>query len=456
MYSDEEYGEAMEEDIFIGVVTGQVGAGGSGTTNALNAGGAQGGGAGKARQAPPRDPNVNLNISNQAYLVPKYTGTGDPSLESYIEAMEITKVLSGWTPEQMLSVSKLRLGGPASDLIRANAATLTTWERIKKALRSRFKPRIPRHILEQKLTSCSQKKGENVSEFATRLRLIGRQITESLLEEPTVRNIAAAEAIDERLFLHFVNNVRRDIKRFVLVQKPVDLQMALDAAIIEEALLEIPSRFEEGESTVAALQEDSYINAMHPTAGHAQHDTSRNPSDERDMRRTGYVQYQGPSSDSRYRPEPRYPYHNNGYFYTTQDSRPSYRGGYNAAGYSKRPGYNYPATNNSSSRNNMPFQGNRQNQQFTSWQGNSRYQTSSQHRGGDRPRQDNPNQVSRQSYNNNSQPANQPSQHGTGNRLICYNCLSTQHSSKGCPLVKCGHCGSSTHKPYQCPTKTKN
>jgi hypothetical protein len=169
-------------------------------------------------------------------LIPKFSGTDDVTVEEFTEAVSIAASLSNWSDVQTRAIARLRLHGAAMDHIRASEATANlSWSHMRDLLKKRFRPRGLRHLLEQKFIRCVQQRGEKVGEYATRLRLIGRQIAQSLLDLPQSAAGETSESITGQLFHQFVNGLRPEIKRFVLVRNPGDLESAIECAQIEEA-----------------------------------------------------------------------------------------------------------------------------------------------------------------------------------------------------------------------------
>jgi hypothetical protein len=122
-------------------------------------------------------------------------------VEQFLDAASIASIVNGWTPDQTLAIARLRPGGAANDYIRANESFATTsWDHLKCALAKRFRLRIPRHALELKFIGCIQKRGESVSEYATRLRLLGRQIEQTFSATPDAAKGETKKSIEERIF----------------------------------------------------------------------------------------------------------------------------------------------------------------------------------------------------------------------------------------------------------------
>jgi hypothetical protein len=92
---------------------------------------------------------------------------------------------------------------------------------------------------------------ESVSEYATRLRLLGRQIEQTFSATPDAAKGETKKSIEERIFHQFLNVLRWDIKRFVLVRNPTGIEMAIESAQIEETN-EVPLK--EMQSYVAAVE----------------------------------------------------------------------------------------------------------------------------------------------------------------------------------------------------------
>jgi hypothetical protein len=69
-----------------------------------------------------------------------------------------------------------------------------------------------------------------VSEFTTRLRLLGRQIEQTLSATPDAAKGETKKFIEERIFHQFFKVLRWDMKRFVLVRNPTGIEMAIEAA----------------------------------------------------------------------------------------------------------------------------------------------------------------------------------------------------------------------------------
>lgn len=388
MLSDEEYLEAEDNDIFIG----------------------------QTEDEEQNNRTPAPNVGGQVYLVPRFTGLDDVSIDQFIEMTDLAASLTTWTPVQTFHVAKLRLGGAAADHVRACSTKITSWETMKKELKLRFKPRIPRHVLELKLASCTQRKGETVSEYATRLRLIGRQISQVLLDTGIEGNVAASEAVAERIFHTFLNGLRKEIKRFVLVQRPTSLDEAIDYAIIEEATMESTYRPYESDATVAAVRAE-VATGLQDAATPDRPSTStgairRIPQNNN----TTVMQNQSPvnmqqqaqqtqvrtsnnsNSNGSFR-EPRYQHR--GYPLNQDNSRQRYQG--EPLNSATGPQFQYGPNTRSPATNNQPG-----------------------------ARSGNPRRV---------------------RPIYCYDCGSNQHLAHDCPLVICGLCNNRGHKPAKCSSR---
>jgi hypothetical protein len=183
-------------------------------------------------------PPQSVNVGGHAYLVSRFTGESDVTVEEFIEAVSVSKLLCGWTEEQTLAIARLRLGGTAADFVRANKSTAqVNWEAMKKALRGRFGSRVSRYALEQKFISCFQKKGESAAEYATRLQLIGCELEKAMRADNDNQELPAG-VMSDRILHQFLSGLRKELRRFVLVRSPRTLTAAIEAAEAEEAALE--------------------------------------------------------------------------------------------------------------------------------------------------------------------------------------------------------------------------
>jgi hypothetical protein len=186
----------------------------------------------------PNTPQAATNIGGNAYLINRFTGDSEVTVEDFIEAVTLGKFLGGWSDEQTLAIARLRLGGAASDFIRGNKGTAQeSWDAMKKALRGRFGTRISRFALEQKFISSFQRKTESSSEFATRLQLVGAELEKAMKADNQNQELPAGVMAD-RILHQFLSGLRKDLRRFVLVRSPRTLAAAIEAAEAEEAALE--------------------------------------------------------------------------------------------------------------------------------------------------------------------------------------------------------------------------
>lgn len=412
--SDNEY-EECNSAVLIAMAGAGTG-GGSGTGRGSGSGGGSGSGTGGGdNSSGGRNGTDNsANISNQAYLIPRFTGVDEVTVEHFIEALEITSKLCSWNPDQLLQIARLRLGGPAADHIRANNETLTTWDSLKKSLKTRFRPRVPRHVLEKKLTDCAQKKGESVVEFATRLRLIGRQIVLSLQESGGEAGNGAAVYINERILYYFISGVRKDIGRFVWVREPKTLEDAVEYALAEEAQLDNSGRANERDTFIAQLHSTDPQPIAQATTGRVA-TSSPNLSCPPPYNAPHYSVLENSSA----------PYNTNS---PREGTTPQSRG-YNSQpsrDYSSRPSYG-----NSS----YPSRG-----FHTSTQSNGRGQIMSPR---NTPMAQN-SQMSRFPVGRYRQP------------LVCFECGLKDHFAKDCPYRFCVFCQTSAHRTFNCLNKPKN
>lgn len=177
-------------------------------------------------------------IGSQAYLVVRFTGDDDVSVEQFFETLELAKFLGTWSEEQVLAVAKLRLGGTAMEFIRSTPKAGETWATFQDKLKKRFMPRLHRYFLEQKFVNCKQGQTETVHTFSTRLRLIARQLAncKSSTSGQNVTDLPfEISKLEERIMHQFLVGLRTDLRRFVLVREPKSFEEALNAALLEEA-----------------------------------------------------------------------------------------------------------------------------------------------------------------------------------------------------------------------------
>ncbi|GFT24909.1 hypothetical protein TNCV_3021881 [Trichonephila clavipes] len=113
--------------------------------------------------------------------------------------------------------------------LRCNFALVP--DQSEKIKRTRFEKAVPLSTRLQLFSSCIQGSSESVQEFAARINKLGTQIFQSgnSAQNTTVRN-----ANDQLLQSRFISGLRNDIRRFVLVRDPLNLDESISVALIEE------------------------------------------------------------------------------------------------------------------------------------------------------------------------------------------------------------------------------
>jgi hypothetical protein len=131
-------------------------------------------------------------------------------------------------------IVKLKLKGKVSDFARAFENIYDTWEKLERAMKNKYGCRSTREELEQQLVSCKQNKGETVTDFMSRLLHIDQKLNDWSSRDSVYSQSLTPQVIKERIFHQFLVGLRQDIRRFVRIRFPCNLEAALEIAQREE------------------------------------------------------------------------------------------------------------------------------------------------------------------------------------------------------------------------------
>lgn len=154
----------------------------------------------------------------------------------FLNMLEQVAKMGVWSDEHMICMSKCKMTGFAREFIwndeKARAAK--TFEELKAVLIERFDTE-PYSVRIQKFMGASQRAGEDVRAFATRVQILGRATLDhgsSVLNDTTG---VVNQLLKEQMRSQFVNGLREPVRRFVLSRSPKDFNEAVDVAAQEEA-----------------------------------------------------------------------------------------------------------------------------------------------------------------------------------------------------------------------------
>jgi hypothetical protein len=176
-------------------------------------------------------------------LVPCFNGMDDVSIYQLIDKTNMIKELAKWDDKQTAIYVKLRLGGGAAEFIQAFGSMYDTWDKLKEALTQQYGDRASRIELEKQLVFSMQNEGESAADFMARLLLISNKLKDCYSRENLFGSCFNTEVIRERVLHQFLGGLNKDIRRFVLVRSPDNLEKALEIAQREESVRDPSSIF---------------------------------------------------------------------------------------------------------------------------------------------------------------------------------------------------------------------
>lgn len=184
---------------------------------------------------------VTNTIAGFLGLIPSFTGSEEfLTPAQFIESIEEVSQLAGWTDAEKLLIAKTRIKGGASEFLsnHHDVRQVRAFETFKKYFLEYFEKQLPLAVKLQQFTSCKQKAGESVKQYAGRVKNLAFDYLQGAnFEIPEVESIA-----DKTRLSQFLSGLNVKLQRAVLSHNPTTLEKAIEVAILEEANERICSR----------------------------------------------------------------------------------------------------------------------------------------------------------------------------------------------------------------------
>jgi Zinc knuckle len=175
-------------------------------------------------------------MSNLSHLnlVPEFSGKPESvNIDTFFNRIDEMSLMGNWTRMQQAIITKLKLVGDAREYVDNNPLLQNaTYEVLREKLKSWFHVEESHSQLVQNFLQCTQRPGENVRQFATRLSIAGYKtlVKTNNAEEQEMR----VKILDESMLAQFIKGINGNIKRFVMSKNPESYEGALTIAFQEE------------------------------------------------------------------------------------------------------------------------------------------------------------------------------------------------------------------------------
>lgn len=185
-------------------------------------------------------------------MVPVFSGDGKGvNVHDFLDTIEQVALMGAWEDKHKLGVARCRLSGGAYDFVWRDekAKGAKTFETLREILTARYDTE-PLSIKAKRFAEASQKQGEDVRTFATRIQALGSDTLRRKREgEPAAtdeqRAKIAREIMREQLCSQFVQGLCDPVRRLVLSHRPKDFEEAVEIASQEEANENLVSRVQD-------------------------------------------------------------------------------------------------------------------------------------------------------------------------------------------------------------------
>lgn len=175
-------------------------------------------------------------------MVPVFSGDGKGvNVHDFLDTIEQVALMGAWEDKHKLGVARCRVSGGAYDFVWRDekAKEAKTFDALRGVLTARYDTE-PLNIKLKRFAEASQKHGEDVRTFATRIQALGsdtlrRQWEGSTAAKDEQRAKIAREMMREQLCSQFVQGLRDPVRRLVLSHRPKDFEEAVEIASEEEA-----------------------------------------------------------------------------------------------------------------------------------------------------------------------------------------------------------------------------
>lgn len=173
------------------------------------------------------DPNIPANSFNNSFidLIPNFSGDLKISVKTFITKINDVGNLNKWSEEDKVRVARLKLCDAAEEIFQNEESRNVTFEQFSSILKNKFERKVPLATMLQDLALCAQLDSESVSEFATKIRKLGRQIFGNNFSSDN----------DNLIQARFVAGLKPELQRYVLLRSPQNFEQSVEIAINEES-----------------------------------------------------------------------------------------------------------------------------------------------------------------------------------------------------------------------------
>jgi len=190
-----------------------------------------------------------MDPRNFLSLIPEFGGELQDDYYQFKAIFDKTARAADWTDQQKACFLPLRLRRKAADVFdHLDASTKEDWEALEKALESKL---VPAHMTTHfRLAFKRRVQGpdESVLDFAQAIQKLARRAYPEFTEE-----------VMEKLKLDaFINGLRFDLKRIVLIVKPDGFEEAVNSALEMEGQNQLVYGPLPGSNAMNANSEDFY------------------------------------------------------------------------------------------------------------------------------------------------------------------------------------------------------
>lgn len=172
-------------------------------------------------------PIVNMWAKSSVTLagLPVFSGKPHENVREFLTKIAQRSKLDNWSESQTVTAIKYQLTGEAFELAESEDLFReedTTYEKIEKFFSDKYRPKVipGRGIL--KLNSCVQSAKETISEYATRLKITGRELYRENMSSIDSTNDADVRATNKRhtkdLIQQFQRGINSDIAKIVIFE----------------------------------------------------------------------------------------------------------------------------------------------------------------------------------------------------------------------------------------------
>jgi len=319
-----------------------------------------------------------------------------------LQTLRSVAQIDGWSPCTTMQILLLKTEGSANDFVRnMTPQQCVSLDSIEDALRRRFKRKWTLETLEQEQVATRQGAHESVDSFYARVDDLFSRLLENTPVPPGILPENVHTMLRGRILRTFVTGLRSPIMSRVRSLRPLTIAVAKEAALFEEESEKLSRR------SVTFTSPGVTVNVVStPDSNTSEAPVHRNPA----APKKGQDRNPPPSQQQ---PPSRPPRGRGG---NPRNTAP--RGAGRGAGQPRPPR-------------------DAQTAQQTHPEEQAAPRAPQEPRGPPRPRES----------NGAPRPRADP---------VCYECGELGHYANRCPLITCGRCNTSGHRPRDCPTLPGN